>query len=1150
MPGSKHIDQNTFRRILMRNLAFPLAMGVATALVFVGLIFYLLSSINWVEHSERVIGDSQEVSRLVSDKEGAVRGFLLTGDESYLAPFQTGKPMLIAEINALMTLVSDNTPQVDRLQRVRALQQQWDAAADRLVAERRGGHVAQSMADIGDGRAQREQSARELEAFLDIEQTLRLERVQSSRQLTVATVVIFLVFGLGVSLLVAFFGRRELLLLSGSYDLAIKEHSDQTETLQQQAWLRSGQSLMGERVVGQQALSAVAQTMLIFLADYVDAPVAVLYVRDEEDGFYRCATVGFSAVADHLPQAFRRAEGLIGHAAASGKLTQIDKVPRDYWRIASALGSAVPEHLVFVPLISDGVVNGVTELGFLQPPNQRVIEFLTMIGMNMGAFVEAALYRERIQKALQDTQQLNEELQLQQEELRITNEELERQSSALQQSKAYLGNQKAELEQINERLSEQAVVLDQKNTALSEAQQELEERAEALQRASRYKSEFLANMSHELRTPLNSSLILSKLLSENKSGNLSVEQVKYANTIYSAGNDLLHLINDILDISKVEAGKMELDREQISLHKIVESLARTFEPLAAQKKLSFVSHISPDLPPMIVTDERRVEQVLKNLLSNAIKFTDTGSVELSLRQANNRVRFEVKDSGIGVAQDQLDVIFDAFQQADGTTSRRYGGTGLGLSISRSLATLLGGTVTVVSTPGAGSVFTLELPVDMETPATPLIETPTLVDAPKELPVIAPEALPALPFDDDRAVPPNGERVVLVIEDDSTFSQILLDLAHELLYRCIVARSGAEALQLAELHKPDAILLDIGLPDRSGLVVLQELKNNAKTRHIPVHIVSAFDRTEAAMHLGAVGYALKPTTREALKAIFLGMENRLKQKLKHVLLVEDDARQREGIVELIQDGDVEITAVEFGREALALLRTRSFDCMIIDLKLPDMQGSELLQQMTAAELVSFPPVIVYTGRSLTHEEENELLRYSQSIIIKGARSPERLLDEVTLFLHKVESDLSEERRAMLNATRARDRALEGRRVLLVDDDIRNIFSLSSALEHQGLNVEIGRDGFEAIAALDEVEDIDLVLMDVMMPGMDGLEAIRRIRADRRFGKLPIIAVTAKAMKDDQEQCLKAGASDYLAKPIDLDRLYSLLRVWMPRRDPAR
>ncbi|KMZ11307.1 Signal transduction histidine kinase [Candidatus Burkholderia humilis] len=735
-----------------------------------------------------------------------------------------------------------------------------------------------------------------------------------------------------------------------------------------------------------------------------------------------------------------------------------------------------------MPVENEGAANGAIELGAMHALTERDRQFLTLIAGNIGDIVEAAQYRERLQHVLEETQQLNEELQMQQEELRTTNEELEQQTTALSQAQVYLANQKTELEQTNDQLAEQARVLDERNAVLNTAQGELEQRADALQRASCYKSEFLANMSHELRTPLNSSLILAKLLSENKHGNLTGDQIKYAQTIYAAGNDLLNLINDILDLSKVEAGKLDLHIEDVQIERIMESLARTFDPLARQKHL-------------------------KLELRNEID-TDSGSVSLTLKSTGaDRVQFVVADTGIGIAKDQQEAIFEAFQQADGATNRHYSGTGLGLSISRSLAHLLGGEIALSSTQGAGSTFTLTMPVAYRA-----------ADALKEI-----------------------EASATVIEDEPGFAQALFDLAHELGYRCIVSGTAGDALRV-----PHAILLDIGLPDRSGLAVLQKLKAHPKTRHIPVRVVSASDRSEAALHLGVIGYAVKPTTREQLTTIFQRLEEKRSQKIKRVLLVENDARQRHSIVELISDTDVEITPVEFGQDALDLLKRTAFDCMIIDLKLPDMQGNDLLRQMAATDSYAFPPVIVYTRRHLTHEEEAELMRYSQSIIIKGARSPERLLDEVTLFLHKVETDLSADRQAMLHVSRSRDRALDGRRVLLVDDDIRNIFSLSSALEHQGLKVDIGRNGFEAIDTLDKQPDIDIVLMDVMMPGMDGLEATRRIREDARFRKLPIIAITTKAMKDDQEQCLVAGASDYLSKPIDVDRLYSLLRVWMPRR----
>jgi signal transduction histidine kinase/DNA-binding response OmpR family regulator len=783
---------------------------------------------------------------------------------------------------------------------------------------------------------------------------------------------------------------------------------------------------------------------------------------------------------------------------------------------------------------------------------------MELIGPAVGASVAAVLYRHRLQVALEEQQALNEELQVQQEELRTANEELEEQSRALEESQTALENQQAELEQTNEQLAEQAASLDLKNTALTTAQDQLRERALELERASRYKSEFLANMSHELRTPLNSSLILAKLLADNAAGNLNEEQVRFAQTIYSAGNDLLNLINDILDISKVEAGKLELVPEELPLRRVVEGLVRSFEPLAKQKKLDFSLAVEPNVPMSIHTDRQRLEQILKNLLSNAVKFTDAGRVSLTVSaNAEGWVQFAVRDSGIGIAAEQQDKIFDAFHQADGSTARKYGGTGLGLSISRDLTSLLGGTLTLASTLGEGSTFTLSLPRNANVAATPPAPQPVpqlapaappvraSAPTPEPAPVDVEEAQPAVPrFADDRAEPPLGRRTALVIEDEPEFARILYGLAHDMEFRCLVALTAEEGLELAAGENPDAILLDMRLPDRSGLSVLQQLKDNPSTRHIPVHVVSSQENGGEALHLGAIGYALKPTTREQLEAVFLKLKEKSSQQVKRVLLVEDDERQRESVVQLIADTDVEIAAVGSGEEALNLLRTQIFDCMIIDLKLPDMQGNELLQRMSLEELCSFPPVIVYTGRNLTREEETELLKYSRSIIIKGARSPERLLDEVTLFLHKVEAQLSSERQTMLKSVRGRDRVFEGRTILLVDDDVRNVFALTSALEQRGAHVQVGRNGFEALARLDEVEAIDLVLMDVMMPGMDGLEATRRIRQDPRFTRLPIIAITAKAMKDDQEQCLAAGANDYLAKPIDLTRLYSLLRVWMP------
>jgi CheY-like chemotaxis protein/CHASE3 domain sensor protein len=1151
MPASSGVDPTRFRRIIQRNIALPLGVGFATAIVFIALIFYLLSAMSWVEHSERVIGNAFDLQKLAVDREDGVRGFLITGDETFLAPYELGKARFSSEIESLTSLVSDNPPQVDRLRQIAAIQAQWDAFAERVIDARRKNQDFQDLVRGSRGKLEFEETRRLFEVFMEVEQRLRQERSTSARSLTTLTVGFFLLFSLSLSALLAYLGRRELLKLSNTYDTALRQQAEQADVLHHQAWLRSGQSLLAERVVGQQALPVLGHAMLDFIAEYLDAALAALYVRNPQGALYRVASFGLSHESDTDGQVFEPAESLVGQAVVSHRLIHLRNVPDNYLQVSSGLGRSSPLSVVVLPTENEGKVNGVLELGFMRAVAERDLEFLRLIAGNLGASVEAALYRERLQDALTETQQLNEEMQVQQEELRTANEELEEQAAALEESQANLNHQKSELEQINDQLSFQAIALDEKNDALKTAQADLEQRAHDLQRASQYKSEFLANMSHELRTPLNSSLILAKLLSENQSGNLSAEQIKYAHTIYSAGNDLLNLINDILDISKVEAGKLELAPENLPVQRVVESLKLTFEPLAAQKRLGFVVGTDPAVPASMMTDWRRVEQILKNLLSNAIKFTDAGAVELSIRPgAGKSVCFVVKDSGIGIAAEHHKVIFEAFRQADGTTSRRYGGTGLGLSISRDLAALLGGSIAVSSALGQGSAFTLTLPLEWNAVADiqSTASQPATAEAPPRPTLDEPQPAAALPepppFDDDRDDSANQRRSVLVIEDDPEFAGVLYDLAHDMQYRCLVAQTAAEGMRLAALHLPDAILLDIGLPDRPGLIVLQQLKEGGSTRHIPVHVVSATDRVETALHLGAIGYAVKPTSREQLEAIFRKLEQKFTQKVKRVLLVEDDARQRESIVQLIGDDDIDITAVGFGEEALKLLRTTIFDCMIIDLKLPDMQGGELLQRMSGENMYSFPPVIVYTGRNLTHDEEADLLKYSRSIIIKGARSPERLLDEVTLFLHKVESDLSTERQSMLNTARSRDRALEGRRILLVDDDIRNIFSLSSALEHKGMSVEIARNGFEAIEKLDTVSDIDLVLMDVMMPGMDGLEATRRIRADARFRNLPIIAITAKAMTDDQELCLAAGSTDYLAKPIDLDRLYSLLRVWMP------
>ncbi|WP_460885451.1 response regulator [Pseudoduganella ginsengisoli] len=1214
MTGSTPQDDRSFRRILNRNITLPLVAGIVNVAVFIGLLLYLLNVLSWVEHSQRAISQANEIGKLAVEMESGMRGFLLTGDEAFLAPYQLSRPKLQTGLADLRKLVEDNPPQASHVAAIAAQQQQWERYAQLVIDLRRNGGDYLGPVKSGRGKLEFDEVRSQLQQFLVAEQRLLTERSDDARTVTNWSVASFLIISLVVGGVLAMNGRRDMTRLSDLFGAALREQREHAERLQEQSWLRGGQSQLAEKGIGQMALPQLSEALLRFLSEYLGVAVGALYVREADGTLRRTAAYGYSREDLQRDPLVLAGEGQIWQAAEQRRLIRLDDVPDDYVQISSALGAARPRHVLLAPVDSNGIVNGVVELGFLQAPLPRHIDFVKQAAANIGTAIDATLARQRLAEVLAETQQLNEELQVQQEELRTANEELEEQSKVLEESQASLENQKAELEQTNEQLSEQALALDQRNVALAEVRRQLELRALELERASQYKSQFLANMSHELRTPLNSSLILAKLLSENSSGNLNDEQVRFAQTIYSAGNDLLNLINDILDISKVEAGKLELAPEQLDVRHVADSLAQIFDPIARDKQLAFHVELGPDVPTAMFTDRQRLEQILKNLLANAIKFTDHGQVSLRITVASEGcLSFAVMDSGIGIAPEHHEAIFGAFQQADGSTSRRYGGSGLGLAISRDLARLLGGNITLASAPGEGSTFTLALPVwyvpqkqggavqgsaagglaaqqhgasagaaaDTAAPshgagagaapaAPPAVPRPAgAADGARQaanagvwggsiaaaahgamaLPVGAPSATAApmaapRPFDDDRNLPPPPERLVLVIEDEPAFARILYDLAHQMDYRCLVAFAADEGVQLAAQYKPDAILLDIRLPDRSGLSVLQQLKDSPDTRHIPVHVVSAADNEEAALHMGAIGYALKPTTREQLEAVFRKLESKFTQKIKRLLLVEDDARQRDSMVQLIADDDIAITAVESGEEALALLRTTIFDCMIIDLKLPDMQGNELLQRMSREEIASFPPVIVYTGRVLTRAEEADLHQYSRSIIIKGARSPERLLDEVTLFLHKVESELSSERQSMLKTVRSRDRVFEGRRILLVDDDVRNIFALSSALEQKGAMVEISRNGVEAIEKLNTAPDIDLVLMDVMMPVMDGLEATRRIRQDDRYARLPIIAITAKAMKDDQEQCLAAGANDYLAKPIDLSRLYSLLRVWMP------
>lgn len=942
--------------------------------------------------------------------------------------------------------------------------------------------------------------------------------------------------------------------------------------VRREEWFQTGHVALGKILAGEQSVEELSGKVLPFVAEYLGAQAGALYVRDKET--YRRAGTYAVPAENRIPEEIKPGQGLLGQALAEKRGFLLREVPSGYLEFGSGLSLGKPRVLLIEPLTADGTVNSVLELGFIGEAPEDGPEFIKRVAESIGIAVRSARYRAQRMELLEETRRqgeelrsTNEELSIQSEELRSSNEELAEQSRALQESQARLETQHAELEQTNARLGEQARLLESQRDDLARAQTALQARSRELSQASRYKSEFVANMSHELRTPLNSLLIMARLLADNRSGNLTADQVKYAETIGESGNDLLLLVNDILDISKIEAGRIDLNPSRVAIDQIAGKLKTTFDTAARAKNISFVVDNTAEAPAFIETDAQRLDQILKNFLSNAVKFTDEGTVALRIGQASDgRVAFTVSDTGIGIPAEHQQAIFEHFRQADGTISRRYGGTGLGLSISRELARLLGGEIHLDSAVGQGSSFTLTLP---EVYDSSLVKPKgaSSSDVPPQAPIPAPVAAPRavaepLPsrkaatrkradyVEDDRDHLTGDSRIILIVEDDVAFTRVLSDLAHELGFQCLIAGTADEGVLIARQYVPHAVLLDMSLPDHPGLSVLDRLKRDTRTRHIPVHILSVSDYSQAALALGAVGYFLKPVTREKLVEALESIETRLTRRVRRVLIVEDDETQLESIQLLLASQDVKTEGVRTAASCLERLKAQTFDCMVLDLSLPDATGFELLEQLSEDDNSAFPPVIVYTGKDLTADEELQLRKVSKSVIIKGAKSPERLLDEVTLFLHQVVSDMPETQQTLLRKSLDRDAVLEGRRILVVEDDVRNVFSLTSILEPHGVDVKIARNGLEALQVLEQTSGkgqapIDLVLMDVMMPEMDGLTATREIRMRSEWQDLPIITLTAKAMLDDQEQCLAAGANDYLAKPLDVDKLLSLVRVWMPR-----
>jgi CheY-like chemotaxis protein/CHASE3 domain sensor protein len=1182
----------------------------------------------WVTHTIKIMAELRQLNESVARIESAGRGYLLAGEPSLKSEFTTEQMNAMTSLRKLRTLTGDNANQTPRLDLYEVLLARRIELAQGLVdlRDNRGNtNDARVTNLVRDGQKISEE-LRGVAASFSVEEArllvIRQEAASSATALARNTVT----FGsLGALLLVSVSGiflarsitrplaelrnsanrigegdsahradvttNDEIGHLSAVFNRMAAQVQQRQAVLENQDWLKSGLARFSALFQQQRDTVAVSSAVLSEFATLLQAPRSAIYrVKNNVDGIQLelCA----SYAAEKPPAFFAAGEGLVGQCYTEKQRIVLQEVPADYLRIGSALGATQPVSLIVEPVKFENQMKAVMELASLRPFTALQLELIERLAASLGIVLQNIENASRTEDMLRQSQALTAQLGTQQLVLAEQNTELESQANRLRKSEQLLREQQveltqtnAELEQTNEEMEQANEEMEEKTNLLANQKRELENSHRASEQAraelqaqtrqltitSTYKSNFLATMSHELRTPLNSLLILARLLAENRDTNLSPKQVQFAQTIESSGADLLEMINQILDLAKIESGTVELQLDDLVPADLRRSIEHQFHHMAEAKKLQFEVTLGDGLPSRLHTDVGRFHQIIKNLLSNAVKFTEKGSVKIdirtvtsgwahstvSLNNAASVVAIAVTDTGIGIPKDKQEIIFESFQQADAGTARRFGGTGLGLSISREIAAMLGGELQLESDLGKGSTFTLYVPAVLDEKVLQSraanfreVAKPAAPESKSVEPVSSEISLEQLELEDpdirdDRDTIVPSDRVILIIEDDSRFAAILVDFAHDKRFKVLVARSARHGLALALRFLPVAITLDLHLVDEDGWLVLDRLKHDQRTRHIPVHVISVAPGRNRGLRLGAVSYLQKPVSKDAIDHILQQTVDFIERPVKSLLVVEDDAVQRDTIKELIGNNDVHTTAVGSAAEALKALESERYDCIVMDLILPDQSGADLIREINRRLGLHAPPVIVYTGKELTPREETELRSLSESIIVKDARSPERLLDETALFLHRVQSRLPEAKRRMLEQVRKQDPILTGRRVLVVDDDVRNIFAITAALESYGMIVKFAESGKTAIEMLQVDSDCDAVLMDVMMPEMDGNEATRRLRTDSRFAKLPIIAVTAKAMKGDRERSIEAGASDYITKPVDTEKLLSLLRVWLYR-----
>ncbi|MFV8363079.1 response regulator [Flavobacterium sp. ZT3P35] len=1161
---------------------------IACAMVLLGVAIFsfkntekFIASTILVNHSNSVLYKFEQILMLTVEAETGVRGFIITGNDDFLVPFTASNIKVNEELAKLDELTTDNPFQQNNVAELRNEIKMRFENLEKCIALRRIDYekVRQFVAS-GEGKQIQDEIRNIINKAQETESVLLSQRTQATDEEASKFNFVFVILLLIIALI--------LIVIYNIVSTNLKALKASQLENDSKNWFLLGNAALNEKLLGTQNITELANNTISFLCTYLKANIGAVYLLNESENSLMLSGKFAFTSAENTKDFFKLNEGLIGQAAWEQKQIVFTNTTDDQIRVTSAVLDTQPKSILITPFMLDNKTIGVIEIGKFTDFSETEKEFVAVSMSSIAISVNTVLQSEEKEKraaelaianselafqneekekraaelgiAIKELAFQNEEkekraaelhtankelsnqageLQIQQEELRQLNEELEQQAQNLKQ-------QQEELQMTNDELEEQTQSLEEKNKEVEASKSSIEQKTRQLEISSKYKSEFLANMSHELRTPLNSLLILSKDLSENRKKNLDDVQVESAEIIYKSGHDLLILINEVLDLSKIEAGKMSVNVERIPIINLTAELLQNFKHLAEQKGLFLSCEIAENVPEFITTDSQRLNQILKNLLSNAIKFTKKGSVSIHVKPDTDKsINIAVTDTGIGIAKDKQAAIFEAFQQAEGGTSRKYGGTGLGLSISRELAKLLEGKITVTSSLNNGATFSLVLPLAIK----PEIELSN------SLPILPRQYIPIdknettflnyATIPDDRTNLSPGDKVVLIIEDDPNFAHILLKQANIKGFKCLTAATGEDGLVLASKFNPQAIILDMGLPGISGKQVLQELKSNTTVRHIPVHIISANDRSLEPIREGAVEYLIKPISKETLDDAFNRIENFVNKKIKKLLIIEDNENARKAMKILIGTGDVQFFEAETGAAAIALYENHEIDCVILDIGLPDMSGFELIQKLEGIKGQNMPPIIVYTGKELSKDENDLLHKYAESIIIKGVKSEERLLDETALFLHRTINNLPKSKQKIISGIHDKDAIFHAKKILLVDDDMRNIFALSKILQEREIEVIKSENGKNALQMLEQHPDIDLVLMDIMMPEMDGYEAMKRIRSQIKFKKLPVIALTAKAMKDDKQKCIDAGANDYITKPIDVDRLLSLMRVWLSK-----